>query len=378
MINKPITYRFLRLLSWICGIFFCYWAFVDSRFRDIEGSLGGGFCLPFSVGIALLIFGWAVQKQWWQSAFWFSLSLVGQAISLQLIDAGPYIRYQHYKPIQHLMSETHSILLIYLALQAGFVVVGLISRRSLIRAWLGRNFKIWQILGIFLIFFLFSATVSRDKSRYITELFWASFIQAINLGCILLMAWTIPDDVIVSWGKKLDRIFTKIKKDEYEKKTNLDRFAFTATLWVLFLTITLNLLAYERHPHVPDEAIYLFQARYFANGLLTVPAPNVPEAFSFYLIPYKSANWYSIFPPGWPAILTLGIWLGVPWLINPILTSLNVLLAYIFLQEIFAKRHARIGVFLMVTSPWYIFMGMNFMSHTFTLTCALQLTGRSL
>jgi hypothetical protein len=364
-------YRFLGFSSWLGGIFFCYWAFTDSRFRDLEGFWDSGFCLPFSAGVSLLIFGWAVQKQWRKSAFWFLLALIGQAVTLQMIEAGPYVRYQHYKTIQSLITETHPLLLIYLTIQSGCVFVGLMSRWSLIRAWLGRNLKIWQISGIFLVFFICSATVSRDISRYIIELFWASFIQAVNIGCLLLMVWNLPDEVMLSWKKRLDNIFTKNIKNKSDKKINLDRFAFGAALWVLFLTIIINLFSYERYPHVPDEALYLFQARYFANYLVTVPAPDVPEAFSFYLIPYKSANWYSIFPPGWPAILAFGVLLGVPWLINPILASLNVLLAYKLLQKIFTKKNAFIALFLIVTSPWYIFMGMNFMSHTFALTCAL-------
>ena len=58
-----------------------------------------------------------------------------------------------------------------------------------------------------------------------------------------------------------------------------------------------------------------------AEGLLTVPAPPVPEAFSVYMIPYKSERWYSIFPPGWPAMLAIGTLLEVPWLVNPLLAG---------------------------------------------------------
>jgi 4-amino-4-deoxy-L-arabinose transferase-like glycosyltransferase len=70
-------------------------------------------------------------------------------------------------------------------------------------------------------------------------------------------------------------------------------------------------------------------------------------------------------------MLALGVVLGVPWLVNPVLASMNVLLSYLLLREIYSRRTARIAVLLLCLSPWFVFMGMNFMAHTFTLTCAL-------
>ncbi len=369
--KKLIIYRFLRVSSWIGGISFCYWAFADSRFRDLEGLLDGSFCLPFSAGMALLIFGWAVQKQWRQSAFWFAIALVGQAVALQMIKAGPYIRYQHYKPFYRLLTETDSLLLIYFAAQTAVVVVGFKTRWPTIRGWISNNFKVWQLFGIGVVFCLSSATVSREIPIYIAELLFAAFVQAVNLGNILLMAWSLPEEVLVSWKQKLGNFLSQPGKEETRESTSIDRFAVGASVWVIVLAIVLSFFSYECHPHVPDEVIYLYQARYLANGMLTVPAPPVPEAFSFYMIPHESHRWYSIFPPGWPAVLALGVLLGVPWLINPVLAGLSVLLTYLFFQEISDRFMARIAVFLLCISPWFIFMAMNFMSHTFTLTCAL-------
>ncbi|MCO6511885.1 MAG: hypothetical protein J5I65_13930, partial [Aridibacter famidurans] len=76
-------------------------------------------------------------------------------------------------------------------------------------------------------------------------------------------------------------------------------------------------------------------------------------------------------PPGWPMILTVGTILGFPWLVNPILTGLNVLLCYIFLKEIYPDHVSRLSSFLLGFSPWAIFLGMSLMNHTSTLTLAL-------
>jgi len=368
---RSIRNRFLQLIFVIIGISFFVWAFSGARFRDVDGFLEGGSCLPFSIGIALIIFGLGIAGRFRKSVSWLALAIVGQAAALQMIEAGTQVRYQHYRSFYGLLTQIPPVLIIYFAVQTALVVAGLRTRWLPIRSWLCRNFKVWQLVGIALVFFLSSATVSKDISKYITELIFATFVQAVNLGNIVLMAWTLPEEVLVSLKQKLEKFFSQSAKKNSGESASVDRFAVVAALWVIVLAVVLSLFIYQRHPHIPDEVMYLYQARYLANGDLTVPAPPVPEAFSFYMIPYESQRWYSIFPPGWPAVLALGVLLGMPWLMNPVLAGLNILLAYLLFQEISNRYTARLGVLLLCISPWFIFMSMNFMSHTFTLTCAL-------
>jgi 4-amino-4-deoxy-L-arabinose transferase-like glycosyltransferase len=69
--------------------------------------------------------------------------------------------------------------------------------------------------------------------------------------------------------------------------------------------------------------------------------------------------------------LAVGEFFGLAWLVNPILGGVNVLLAYFLVSAIYDRRIANWVVLLMAASPWALFMAMNFMTHTFTLTCAL-------
>src|SRR5574342_596852 len=86
--SRPFLLRVFQVLAWIFGICFVAWAFTDAGFRNAEGFLWGTFCLPFSSGIALIILGWAVARRFKQFAIWFALALVGQAVALQMIEAG--------------------------------------------------------------------------------------------------------------------------------------------------------------------------------------------------------------------------------------------------------------------------------------------------
>ncbi|MDR4496971.1 MAG: glycosyltransferase family 39 protein [Candidatus Scalindua sp.] len=345
------------------------WAFIDQRFRDTEGFLDGGFCLPVSIGISLIIYGCAISGRLKRAAFWFALAIVGQAVSLQLIDAGPFVRYQHYKSFHNILTETNPILLFFLSAQTILVMMGFRVIWSNIKAWFTSNFKKWQILGIGLIFILFSATVSREKSAYFAELPFAAFIQTINLGTIILMMWHFPDGTLVSLRRKLDNLLMRSENDG--DSFCIDRFVIIAALWVTSLAVILSIFSYERHPHIADEVGYLLHAKYFANGMLTMPAPPVQEAFNIDLMQYEADRWYSPVPPGWPAILSLGVIIGAPWIVNPILAGINVLLAYTLIRALYDRNTARISILLLSVSPWYLFMSMNFLTHTFTLTCSL-------
>jgi 4-amino-4-deoxy-L-arabinose transferase-like glycosyltransferase len=57
--------------------------------------------------------------------------------------------------------------------------------------------------------------------------------------------------------------------------------------------------------------------------------------------------------------------------VNPVLGAVNVLLAYLFLRELYPRRTARLATLLLCASPWHLFMTMSLMSHTFSLCATL-------
>ena len=86
---------------------------------------------------------------------------------------------------------------------------GLIKHWKMIRTWLIHNFKPWQILGISVVIFLYSGSMSSNISRYILELFFATLISIVNLGNIVLIVWDLPVEAIESLKEKLDKIHHK-------------------------------------------------------------------------------------------------------------------------------------------------------------------------
>ncbi len=360
----------LEALCWIGAACLIIWSMQAARFRDADGVLSGTVCLPISFAAAIALLSSAFFREWRQSGAWLALAIVGQGAALQMIDAGRLIGYQHLRPFSSLFYSSPEIISIF-ALQSILVVGGIVRlRRSLLDS-LGSIFKSWQLAAIGLAFVLTSATVSRVVSDYLIELPSAALVQAINLFNILLAILTLPESSLAILKIKIDKLFGAPGEEGAAATFRIDRFALMAAIWVTGLAGLLNYFSYERHPHIADEVVYLLHARYFAAGMLTMPAPPVEEAFHVDLMNYEASRWFSPVPPGWPAMLAAGVLLGIPWLVNPVLGGLNVLLAYLLIGELYDRRTARIAIFLLCLSPWHVFMAMNFMTHTFASVSAL-------
>lgn len=362
--------RILRYLIWLVALVLVVWAFIDPRFRTVDGFVAGSVCLPLSAGIALLLAGWCVGRRWLQAGLWAGAGSIGQATALQLINAGPTLHYQHYTPVTQLLSETQPLLLAVMAAYTLIVCAGLVLHRHTLSAWFGTRLNRWQLVGIALILTATSATVSHDLPVYLSELVLASIIQFVNLGAVVLAVLALPSDAVAGVNHRLHTLFDETP-DTPVNRRRVDRFVLVVAVWVFCLSAFLAVVSYERHPHITDEVAYILQARYFAAGTLSMPAPPVEEAFDFYLMQFAGDRWYASPPPGWPAMLAVGVRLGIPWLINPLLAAFNIVLIYILIGDLYSRRAARIAVLLLGLSPWYLFMSMNIMTHTFTLTCAL-------
>lgn len=329
-------------------------------------------CLPAAIGVGILLTALTAGGAWTRSGAWFAFAMVGQAVNLQLVNAGWQLRYQHYKSLDEIANDTLGILLLgFLAVQAGLALIGL--RRSIPRlfAWCRQNLRTWQILLILSIFIISTTTVSHNIGVYLQEWAFAVFIQTLSLATIVIAALAIPHESAVRLRRRFDGLFGDETIDGEAEPGRPDRFALSAAAFVTIMASALCIYSYERHPHVPDEVAYLMQARMFADGAVTMPAPPVPGGFEAYLMVVNGNSWYPVPPPGWPIMLALGALLGAAWLVNPFLAGLNVLLAYVLLREIYPRRTARISILLLALSPWYIFLGMSFMTHMFSLTCAL-------
>ncbi len=355
-----------QFVCFVLGLGLVVWALTDSRFRDAEGFIRGGVCLPISAAITLALLGYSLDKVWRTAASWAALALAGQAVTLQMIDAGHHMRYQHYRPLGILLNVS-PWLLVLLGIQTVLVLAGLRGRWGALKSWLSQNFKLWQLGTIALIFISTTATVSREVGLYLQELPLAAVVQTVHLLTLILALWAIPTNVLNSWRSRVERM-TGWEGDETSR---VDRFALTAAVATTVLSAFLCLVSYQRHPHIPDEAAYVYHARYLAMGMLTMPLPPAQEAFDIGLFDHDATRWFASPPVGWPLVLALGVFLKVEWLVNPLLAGVCVFLAYLLVNELYDRRTARLTALLLALSPWHVLVGMSFMTHSASLAFAL-------
>jgi hypothetical protein len=317
--------------------------------------------------IALTLFIAAFGTRWQRCAGLLALALVGQACALQLIDAPPYSVYQRYfswNQQEFSWSQMNNLiyLLPVLGLLAQTVIVFSFSRSLwlVVKEHLPSLMTLKKgVLGLSFLVFI-SVLISQNLLRYSAELaitFWVALISAVNLA---LVAAAVPPE-------NLEKIFEWLKQriDGDSETSRLNQvLPWLVAVWVVVIAALLASSIFERVPHIPDDVSYLFQAKYFSTGQLFLPAPPNDVSFAVSHVVNDGTKWYAYGFPGWPMVLALGVLAGVPWLVNPLLAGVTVLLFHKLLRRLYCSSIAHAAVLLLAASPQFLFTSASFMGHT--------------
>lgn len=129
-----------------------------------------------------------------------------------------------------------------------------------------------------------------------------------------------------------------------------------------------GLLVLDGVPHISDAVAYQLQAKAIAAGGISLAAPEHPEFFGFTHTLVDGTRWYGIMNPGWPAILAVGYLAGAPWVVNPLLGGLTLIVLHAFFRRAgFVGVESRLAVALLAVSPFMLFMSASYMSHAASL-----------
>ncbi|MFV1988520.1 MAG: ArnT family glycosyltransferase [Gemmatimonadota bacterium] len=139
------------------------------------------------------------------------------------------------------------------------------------------------------------------------------------------------------------------------------RFGGLAVLAViLFVAST---FAFSRSPLLIDSIIQLFQGKMFASGVASTTPPTYEAFFTTQHMLVDGDRWYSQYPPGHPAAMALGVWIGAPWLIPIIFSLLTAWLIADTARRLFGEAVSRVTLVFLILSPFFWFMGASFMNH---------------
>jgi hypothetical protein len=154
-----------------------------------------------------------------------------------------------------------------------------------------------------------------------------------------------------------------------EKKIAVVLFGVTFPAYLLF-----EWFAFQRFPATPDEFAYLFQAKLLASGSVTAPTHPLQAFFKSAFIAESGGRLFSIMPAGWSFFLVPWVWVGAPWIANPLLSSLSVLLVFFIGKEVYSRTTGCVAAFLMAVSPFFCYMGGTFFAHPLSLFLVLAAT----
>lgn len=131
-----------------------------------------------------------------------------------------------------------------------------------------------------------------------------------------------------------------------------------ACILCALFSVLIGSACFHLMPHNADTAAYLFQAQLFSHGKLYLPAPPELGFVSSSHLNVHDGMLYSKYPFGNSLLLTLGVLLGIPWIVPTLLTALTLALVYLTTQEIQPdKRIAWVAVVLGLISPAMLGIG---------------------
>ena len=77
----------------------------------------------------------------------------------------------------------------------------------------------------------------------------------------------------------------------------------------------------------------------------------------------NNGKFYSWAPPGWPLLLLPGVLLGVPWLVNPVLGALTLLVVYRLGELVYDRATSLLALFFMLFSPFFLLHSASYFAH---------------
>lgn len=141
-------------------------------------------------------------------------------------------------------------------------------------------------------------------------------------------------------------------------------FALAAFGVTFALANLISFLVFAHSPHIISGLAHIFHAKIFLAGKLYLPTHPMAEFFDLHTLVNTNGRWFSHFPPGHTLLIALGVLVGAPWIVNPALGALAVVVIYLIGREIYDERTARIAAALAALSPFLLFMSAEFYAHS--------------
>lgn len=179
------------------------------------------------------------------------------------------------------------------------------------------------------------------------------------LFALLIQTW-LPSKILTRFETFLDLV--------NEKKRILSILFLVVFFFAL---IAVNELILHSFLSSGDEHSCYFLAECLRIKKLWVSSPPLSEFFNVVHVGNRDGKWFSVYPPGWPLIWAAGLSLKIGDYLNPFMATVALVFFFLAGQKIWSDSAARIGVFLVSLTPFFMFTSASYFSHT---TCLLMIS----
>ena len=101
--------------------------------------------------------------------------------------------------------------------------------------------------------------------------------------------------------------------------------------------------------------------------------------FDFLHIRVLDGRVFSVFPPGWPAVIFAAALAGIPaWLVNPMLGALTVIVLFAVARRWYEPRVVLMAIVATLLSAFFLLNSASYYAHTFTLLAILVFAAAAL
>lgn len=170
---------------------------------------------------------------------------------------------------------------------------------------------------------------------------------------LLVMAWAARRTWTLRTLRRLSSALFRASNREFSALIFVSMFALSWLLsWLLF----------HGEPVIQDSQAQLFHARILASGRWVAAPPAMPEFFAAEHI-ITAGAFYSQYPPGHIVVLALGVLIGAPSIINPLLGALGLLVLRALGSALYGEATGRRAALLGLISPFALFMSSEYMNH---------------
>lgn len=186
--------------------------------------------------------------------------------------------------------------------------------------------------------------------------------EAFGLGTTL--AWCFGVAIVAFGASTAQRLWDTPRATKYVVRG--------AAAWAVVAALIIHFGPLDSGIFYDDEVAYQLQARILATGHVSLDGVETADYYALPFLLNRTDGFTGAFPPGWPAVLSIGSAAGVPWLVAPLLAGLVVLLLARLASRLAAdpargRRAACFTALLVGTCPWLAVQAGSSFSHVLSL-----------